>query len=231
MDILSPDIYLPDFKGIIADYHRYDNPLLVPEAAMKIENAYYTFGAEDGMCFSPFGIEDGIGNHEFALGYEVLDEMSALILKYQGSGNIFAVTGTKGEDDTLIDCGDLIMRVRFTSPNAYGIIIRTSEDTYEMCGTGLFVRYESKLPEKVVRIEQVLEGGYKDGQWYTYRYMNGDETDNNREVRLYGRVTEIGERIEDYAAKHTTQTFSYSPETFRRIHTAGIYKVKTYVID
>lgn len=228
VDILSPDIYLPDYKSIVADYHRNDNPLLVPEAAMKIENAFYTFGAEDGICFSPFGIEDGVGNYEFAQGYKVLEEMSSLILKYQGSGNIYAVTGAKGDADELIDCGDFVMRVMFNTPNAYGIIIRTSEDTYEICGTGFYVRYESALEGKVLQIEQVLEGGYDDGQWYTYRYMNGDETDHNREVRVYGRMTELSERVENYAAKHSSETFVYSPETFRKIYTAGVYKVKTY---
>ncbi len=228
VDILSPDIYLSDYKDIVADYRRRDNPLLVPEAAMKIENAFYTFGAEDGICFSPFGIEDGVGNYEFAQGYKVLDEMSHLILKYQGSGNIYAVTGSRGGADELIDCGDFVMRVMFTAPNAYGIIIRTSEDTYEVCGTGFHVRYESELEGKVLQIEQVLEGGYNDGRWYTCRYMNGDETDHNREIRVYGRVTELSERVENYAAKHSSETFVYSPETFRKIYTAGVYKVKTY---
>lgn len=228
VDILSPDIYLPDYKDIVADYHRHDNPILVPEAAMKIENAYYTFGAEDGICFSPFGIEDGVGNYEFSQGYKVLDEMSSVILKYQGSGNIYAVTGARGDADELIDCGDFIMRVMFNASNAYGIIIRTSEDTYEVCGTGFYIRYESKQEGKTLQIEQVLEGGYEDGRWYTCRYMNGDETDHNKEVRVYGRVTELGERVENYAAKHSDETFVYSPETFKRIHTAGIYKVKTY---
>jgi len=228
VDILSPDIYLPDYKGIAADYHRDDNPLLVPEAAMNIANAYYTFGAEDGICFSPFGIEDGVGNYEFAQGYKVLDEMSPVILKHQGSRNIYAVTGARGDVDQLIDCGDFKMRIMFNSADAYGIIIRTSADSYEVCGTGFYIRYESDLDGRIIQIEQVLEGGYKDGEWYTERYMNGDETDHNREVRVYGRVTELGEKVENYAAKHSSETFVYSPETYRRIYTAGIYKVKTY---
>lgn len=228
VDILSPDIYLPDFKAVAADYHRSDNPLLVPEAAMKIENAYYTFGAEDGICFSPFGIEDGIGNYEFGDGYKVLAEMAPLILEYQGSRNISAVSGSCGDADYVLDYDDFVIRISFNSPNAYGIIIRTSEDTYVVCGTGLVVKYESKFKEKTIQIENVLEGGYKDGLWYTTRQMNGDETDHNKELRVFGRATELDERVENYTAKHSSETFVYSPETFKHVYSAGIYKVKTY---
>lgn len=40
IDVLAPDIYLSDFKNIVADYHRADNPLLIPEAVMKPANAF-----------------------------------------------------------------------------------------------------------------------------------------------------------------------------------------------
>lgn len=40
LDILTPDIYLPDFKRIVAEYHRPDNPLLIPESTMEPEELF-----------------------------------------------------------------------------------------------------------------------------------------------------------------------------------------------
>ena len=65
IDIVCPDIYLPNYKEIYAMYYRKaDNPLLVPESSLDAGRAFYAFAEYDAICFSPFGIEDMAGPNQ-----------------------------------------------------------------------------------------------------------------------------------------------------------------------
>lgn len=61
IDILAPDIYIPDFAGVCREYAKNGNPLCIAECAL---HAYaglreiYTIGRHHAICYSPFGIED-----------------------------------------------------------------------------------------------------------------------------------------------------------------------------
>ena len=60
IDILSPDIYFPNFREWTDKYARGDNPLFIPEASLgarSATNAFYAFGTHDAIGFSPFSIE------------------------------------------------------------------------------------------------------------------------------------------------------------------------------
>ncbi|PQB09031.1 hypothetical protein BST83_01410 [Polaribacter filamentus] len=81
IDIQSLDIYLSNFKEIVAMYDRDDNPLLVPESKAEVSRAFYAFGEHDAICFSPFGIEDAADNFVFTKSYELLNEVQHLIKK------------------------------------------------------------------------------------------------------------------------------------------------------
>lgn len=61
VDVMSPDIYLPDFRGVCDAYAAEDNALFIPEArrdAISASNVFYAFGQYHAIGFSPFGIED-----------------------------------------------------------------------------------------------------------------------------------------------------------------------------
>lgn len=61
IDMLSPDIYLSDFKGVCDAYSAQGNPLFIPEARrdpVTASNVFYAFGQYNALGFSPFGIED-----------------------------------------------------------------------------------------------------------------------------------------------------------------------------
>ena len=49
LDLVSPDIYIPDVKAVLADYDRPDNPLFVPEAQFRTGSLFWALGhpAED----------------------------------------------------------------------------------------------------------------------------------------------------------------------------------------
>ncbi len=81
IDILSPDIYRPNYKEIGAMSHTDCNPLLIPESTLNAERAYYAFARHDAICYSPFGIEYGASNVEFICTYGVLDELVMRMLR------------------------------------------------------------------------------------------------------------------------------------------------------
>lgn len=61
LDMLSPDIYVPDFKSECIAYTQHENPLFIPETAKNPKSAsrvFYAVGAHHALGFAPFGIED-----------------------------------------------------------------------------------------------------------------------------------------------------------------------------
>ena len=62
LDMLSPDLYVPEFDELAARYTRSGNPLFIPEApetlAALLANVFAAFGQYAGIGYSPFGIEN-----------------------------------------------------------------------------------------------------------------------------------------------------------------------------
>lgn len=230
IDVLSPDIYLSDFKNIIADYHRDDNPLLIPETVMKPAYAFWAFGEHDALCYSPFGIEDGVANFTFAQSYKVLNELMPLITKHQGTDRMIGVMKTAGESERTVTMGDYQLRITYDADNAYGLIIQTEKNEFIVAGINLKVYFTSTNANKTGYIKQVWEGGYHaDGGWKATRLLNGDETYHNAVLIAKGRSTLTSEKTNNYNADHTSEIFVYSPSSFQAIWSPGIYRVTTYL--
>lgn len=61
IDVLAPDIYVPNFVEICDEYTRRDTPLFIPECATHSyagPRLVYCVGHYHAMCYSPFGFED-----------------------------------------------------------------------------------------------------------------------------------------------------------------------------
>jgi len=115
IDILCPDVYLPDFPGIVAEYARAGEPFFIPESRAGLggaANAFYVIGQYGAIGYSPFGIEDtatwpgnssegissfgsasvGYGSGDpLAKAYAVLRDLSPLILSHQADKTIAGV--------------------------------------------------------------------------------------------------------------------------------------------
>lgn len=229
IDIQSPDIYLPNFKEIVAMYHRDDNPLLVPESKAEVGRAYYAFGEHDAICFSPFGIEDAADDFVFTKSYELLNEVQHLIKKYQGTGKMRAVLQEDNESFKDIYLGDYKIKVMYEKPNepSFGIIIQSDSDEFMVIGMNLSVYFESQVKNTIGYIGQVLEGRFENQKWVTIRMLNGDETYHNSRLRVFGRTYETSKEIEK-VTKNEGEPDAYSPSTKQSIVTPGVYKVFTY---
>jgi beta-galactosidase GanA len=86
IDLLAPDIYLPNFQDWTARYARADNPLFIPEARKDEDsgvNALYAVGAYGALGFSPFAIEtiENPGASPLAESYRLLSQLAPLIVQ------------------------------------------------------------------------------------------------------------------------------------------------------
>ena len=231
IDVLAPDIYLPDFKNIVKEFHRKDNPLMIPEARMESSWAFYAFGQHHALCFSPFGIEDGVGNFTFSESYKILNELMPLITEYQGSNRMVGFMLDKDEKEHTVVMENYVVKITNESgnnPNAYGLIIQTNDNEFIFAGMNFRVNITSNT-NKTGYIEQVWEGRFTNGQWVPTRLLNGDETFHNAALRAMGRQTFTRENSGNYDADHTTEIFVYSPMTYKPVWTPSIYKVTTYL--
>lgn len=194
IDLLAPDIYLPEFMQTAAAFTRSDNPLYVPETRFSPSFAPYVFGALaglNGIGFSPFGIDRALEGgklngpgESLEENYRVLQTLLPLIEKYQYAGKLFPIV--QGMDSTVaIPLGnELAAVVHFNEPfvgprsdyRAGGIIIELASNDYIVAGSGFEVNFrELEGPSHFARFLSLEEGTFRNGQWELTRRLNGDE--------------------------------------------------------
>jgi Domain of unknown function (DUF5597) len=195
IDLYAPDIYLPDFKAVCAQYDRSRNPLFIPEARRGDEAARNTFWAvaqHDAICFAPFGIEDISTDHSLIRSYDILNQLTALITKYNGTGKMVGVLQQKPEEKgTEVNLGGYRVQIQYagkghaTDKLAFGLIINTAPDQYVLAGNYFSVHFSAASPgPKHAEIAQVWEGRYQNGRWIPGRCLNGDETSANWQAKV-----------------------------------------------
>ena len=117
----GPDIYVPYCADVMDEYASDENPLFIPEIrkdAVASSYALYCYAAKNGICFSPFGIEevaldpslvdkppmevmialnidpsafDTTDSKDFlARAYTLIDEVDPVYRKYRGSEHLKA---------------------------------------------------------------------------------------------------------------------------------------------
>jgi hypothetical protein len=93
IDIIGPDIYLPNFAEWCARYDRSGNPLWIPETRADAANAFFAIGNHAAMGISPFGIErQADASTPLAQAYGLLAQAAPEILEAQAKGAIKAVS-------------------------------------------------------------------------------------------------------------------------------------------
>jgi beta-galactosidase GanA len=204
IDFLSPDIYFRNFKEWCNNYHRSGNPLFIPEARLNhgaAINVLYAIGQHDALGFSPFSIESASNAaiERITACYDVLSQLSPLILEKQGKGLMAGVLIDSIMQTQQISLGKYIFNVRHTynwiwsdrgdesgpSPSVGGIIIQTGENEYVVAGSGIIITFNANSSEDVIAgISSIDEGKYIDGQWVPERRLNGDQSHQGRHMRL-----------------------------------------------
>lgn len=206
IDFLSPDIYFPNFAEWTRKYHTSGNPLFIPEVISGPPNAVqvlYAIGQHDAIGFSPFSIEslDEATSKSLTDSYGLLQQLSPLILEYQGKG-LMAGLLPEGVEQRLpqqVRLGDYILNITYErstpSPGAQnpqtptvisgGLVIAIGPDEFVFAGTGMTVTFEADTRgDPIVGILSAQEGKYEKGQWLPGRWLNGDQTHQGRHLRL-----------------------------------------------
>lgn len=142
IDVLAPDIYVPNFVEICDEYTRRGAPLFIPECATHSYAAsrlLYTVGHYHAMCYSPFGFED-IGkpftaSQSYLFGMDVTDpalktpqrveeyaavsghlqSMMPMLTARYGTAALQAVSGERPEDSSML-FGTFGIQVMVDSP-------------------------------------------------------------------------------------------------------------------
>ena len=221
IDVLSPDIYLDDFKAIVADYHREDNPLLVPESKVSSGRLFWTLCEHDGILFAPFGIEDVAGNEEYAASCRLVATNAAAILSAQGTGRMHGIwRQSLNEKSCEITLGAYRLTVTYEEPRAYGAVIQTGEDDFTFLGLGYMVTAVETATDRKAYVEEIDE--YENGR--LRRVLNGDEGGNDVFLAR-GIARRTNERNEEY---EKASADSYIPQTFKSIYLPAEYRVRFY---
>ena len=132
VDLLCPDIYLPDFTGISARYSRSGNTLFVPESAAGARgaaNAFYAIGQHSAIGYSPFGIDElqrvtafgraatrppppaDLEALPLPVAYPTLAQLAPLILEHQAKGTIAAAWLNRDNPVSEIKLGGYTLNV------------------------------------------------------------------------------------------------------------------------
>jgi beta-galactosidase GanA len=208
VDLISPDIYFPNFSDLAGRYRRPDNALFVPEAnnvsaPETPANAFYAIGKLDALGFSPFQVENAEGKDQAALtqAYDVLRQLTPAILAAQGLGRISGFKPRVLEDGTVLDqpvsqtIGDYRFTVGFTDPwtpkadqktaTHGGVIIQVGPEDYLIAGRGLVVTFAGAGEGPALAgIDSAVEGVFDpQGRWTPGRVLNGDQTHQGRHIR------------------------------------------------
>jgi hypothetical protein len=112
LDLVAPDIYLDDVPPVLADYHRPDNPLFVPEAQFRAGTVFLALGRHNAIGFSVFGVDDGRPDNQLARTYELLRPMQRIITSAQAEGRIAGILLDDGAAEATVDLGgyDIVAR-------------------------------------------------------------------------------------------------------------------------
>lgn len=193
IDFLSPDIYVPFFKEVVAQYDRLGNAIFIPETRggeVGASRVLYAVGEHNSMGFSPFGID---GNRyrqpptepdALAETYALLDGMTDLIMQHQGKGTMRGILVDKETPVQSFELGDYVVTADPSNTRAIetvpagGLIICIDSGEYVAIGRNLNIRFAPKTPGDLplVAIDNVYEGTYENGVWKAGRLLNGDET-------------------------------------------------------
>jgi hypothetical protein len=204
-DLLAPDIYVEDFKGVLAEYTRSGNPLWIPEARDQVGNLFWALGHHSALGWAIFGIDDLNKDSQVAKAYATLGEILPQLCEWQAAGKVEGVLLLDGEESQVITSGGY--KVTISRPRQrgaaieattqsplglggvasgsrampddkrpFGLVIHTAPDEFFFIGSGFIPSFSADPQESgKVAIGSIDEGSYENGMWKPGRRLNGDE--------------------------------------------------------
>jgi hypothetical protein len=210
LDLLAPDIYLPDFQGVCASYTRSGNVLFIPEARADVPNLFWALGRHAALGYSPFGIDSLNEDNPLGPAYKVLGSMIPVITKAQAEGRIVPVVQSDQRSQS-VSLGGYKINVTFPpargpqpaqSPRpqpparGFALILNTAPDEFLFAGSGISATFETDSPgPRIARIGFIDEGRFENGKWFPRRRINGDENGGGTRLMLRGAAIELQKAV------------------------------------
>jgi beta-galactosidase GanA len=219
IDMLCPDIYLPDFPAILQLYSRSGNPVFIPESAAGVNgaaNAVYAIGEMGAIGYSPFGIEsrsnassDNTGGNDvdpFTFACRQLATLADKILECQAKGSIRAAwlkEGSPSVPETTLELGDYRIKVELRKtrnssvvpPVGYALVIMERPGEYTVMGYDADVTFEPLDGHSTAGLAKVQEGDFVNGEWVAERWLNGDEIQLRYDLTEAQKINQSGQGL------------------------------------
>ncbi len=190
IDMFSPDIYQLNFDEWCRNYRQRGNPIFVPEMRRDeegVRNVFAAVGEYDAIGVSPFAIDsldpETPGARMLIHSYDLLQQFAPLILEHQGMGDMTGFVLDAEHPVVTRELGGYELRISLDQVFSYkaergcGIVIATGSDAFVGAGYGFCVAFRPLTPGPAqAGILAVDEGTYHDGEWMSFRRLNGDET-------------------------------------------------------
>ena len=212
VDLLSPDLYFPNFVEWAKQYALPGNPLFIPEtgrvsAAEMSANAMFAYGALNSMGFSVYAPEFFKPGEQRVLGeaYSVIDQLTPLIVANQGTGHMVGIrtpSNFEGAEDLapqVFTLGDYTFNAHFNEQAPIstgtlsqseqsgahgGLIVQLDADDFLVAGIGMTITFGIQDAKSLAGIDSIWEGRFADGAWIPGRNLNGDDDNQGRYLRL-----------------------------------------------
>lgn len=205
IDFYSPDIYWPNFEYWVQRYEVAGNPIFIPEARMDSApyNALYAFGQVCAFGFSPFAIDsltlpkDEDSKPELMQVYESLDSIRDLLPAAQAAGQTrgLVLHATSPRPTQTVALGGYLFEATLSrtwpaktlaTEDGAMLILQSSPGEFYVVGSGLTVSFarDADVDAGIAGIESIEQVSRASGQWTTERRLNGDQTNQGRQLML-----------------------------------------------
>jgi len=205
IDLLAPDIYLPEYSQIMQSFARSGNPAFNPETRQDASNCWNAFTRLDALCFSHMGI-DNFNNWNpespFARMVSFVGQLSGAIAEAQGKPEaIKLITLAPGENPGKVESGNYMFDftpapgsragrggsattspVKSAAPRSFlddpfVLILNTAPDEYYFATDGNFpFRVSTRIPGPNTAAAATIDRGYfNNGKWILSHRLNGDD--------------------------------------------------------
>lgn len=205
IDFYAPDIYWPDFEKWVARYERQGNPVFVPESRLNLApcDALYTLGQARGIGFSAFGVDDdssaAAASDAARLGevYRILSELGDRFIQARQRGDTRALVLhlTSPRPTQTVALGGYLFRATLAkswpaqkplAADGAMLVMQTAPDEFYVLGSGLAVSFlrDPDVSNQVAGLAGIAELAWKDGRWTVAEQMNGDQSDQGRQLLM-----------------------------------------------
>lgn len=210
IDFYAPDIYWPDFEDWVSRYREQGNPAFVPESRPELApyDALYVFGQARGIGFSAFGVDDLPSDAAANSGaspqtprladvYQILSELGDRFMQTQQRGEtralVLHLTSPRPFQTVALDGylfrATLSRNWRTQQPlttDGAMLVMRSAPGEFYVLGSGLAVsiQRDPDVDDRLAGIADVAQLAWKDGRWTVVEEMNGDQSDQGRELLL-----------------------------------------------